>query len=129
MGFSGMLRYGLAATICVALAACAGSGAGGTGEPQPGGSGITIEVNNDMVPPSSITVFMVPETGSRRRLGSVAPGGRERFSYVPVAQGLDHRLRAEASGGDNAETNPFILSSDVTRVQWNVSDPNARVFR
>lgn len=129
MRIPGLLRRCLLVGSCLAFAACASSGAGGMDESEPAGDGITIEVNNDLVPPASITVFIVPETGSRRRLGSVAPGGRESFNYTPMAVGLDHRLVAEVGGGSDAQTNPFILGSAVTRVQWNVSDPNARVFR
>lgn len=39
---------------------------------------------------------------------------------------MDYRLVAEAPGTQDSRTNPFVLTG-VTRVQWDVSDPNARV--
>lgn len=122
------LRPGLVAALLV-VAACA-SGSGESGETtQAGARGdVAIDVNNDLIPPASITVFIVPETGSRRRLGSVGPGGRETFSYLPAVASMDHRLVAEVPGQRNSQTIPFTLSG-VSGVSWDVSNTTVRTRR
>lgn len=116
----------LVATFALVVAGCASSGAGGTDEAAGGASGVTVEVNNDLVPPAQITVFIVPETGTRRRLGTVPQGGQRSFSFDPRVPSMQFRLLAEATGGSNSQSNPFPLAG-ASRVQWDVSNPNPRV--
>ena len=123
-------RY-LAVSACFALAACAGGGGGGGEEmaaPGGGGDRVSFVINNDMVPGVSVTVFIVPDTGGRRRLGSLAPTSRRTFAYNPVMPSLDYRLVAEIRGQRDRESLPFTLTG-ITSVQWDVSDTNPRLRR
>jgi hypothetical protein len=111
------------------LAACsstpsADAGAGGGADP----SAIQVQVTNAVVPPVSITVWMQPETGSRRRLGNIAPNGQATFSYNPSATGSEHRLVAEHVGGGSTTSNPFTLTG-VTRLTWQTSSPTVQTGR
>ena len=74
--------------VIAGLAACASPGGNATGGAEPSGDGISIRVANDIMPPTAIIVWAVPETGSRRRLGSVPPNGRRSFSYSPPLQSI-----------------------------------------
>ncbi len=124
-------RY-LAVSACFALAACAGGGGGGGGEamvaPGGGGDGISFAVYNDLVPPGTVTVYIVPENGGRRRLGSIPPSGRRTFSYNPTVLSMEHRLRAESPGTRARQSLPFTLTG-IRSVQWDVSNTNPRLRR
>lgn len=109
-----------------ALASCA-SGGGGA-EPaasQAAGESVTVNVTNDLVPPSTVVIWMDPTTGGRRRLGEVQPNAQGRFTFNPAIRNEDHQLVAERTGGGAQESNPFVLTG-VSTLQWNVS---SRVVR
>jgi hypothetical protein len=116
------------------LAACAGSGGGATSSPEPSGDEVSIEVRNDMNPPTAVVVWVVPETGSRRRLGSVPPNGRKSFNYPPPPQSPLVSLIAVPEGPSTGtmgqvgerKSNPFSIV-DVKNVLWFVSQMNVRI--
>jgi hypothetical protein len=117
---------GLVAAGCMALvlAACASGGVGGGAGTDPGRA-LTVRVTNDLVPPAQITVWMLSDAGSRRRLGTVQPNQKGEFSYVPASRGLEHRLSAEAVDGRVITSDPFTLVG-VTAVTWG---PRLRAVR
>lgn len=122
----------LLALLSLGLAACA-SGAGGpagevSAEAEPTGDRISVQVNNDLVPGQTVVVWMVPETGSRRRLGSIPPNGRGRFNYLPGIRSMDYRLVAEIDGGGQETSIRFALVG-ISGVRWNLRDPNVRLVR
>lgn len=126
----------LLAVLSIGLAACA-SGGPGSGEPgaAAGDVGaaaasdqITIEVQNDVVPGTTVVLWIVPETGSRRRLGSLEPNARQTLRYTPAARDMDHHLVAEKSGGGEESSNRFSLVG-VSGLSWTVSNPNVTLTR
>ncbi len=122
----------LLALLSLGLAACA-SGAGGpagevSAEAEPTGDQISVQVTNDVMPGRTVVVWMVPETGSRRRLGSVPPNGRGSFNYLPVARSGEYRLVAEVDGRARETSIQFRLVG-VSGVRWNLRDPNVRLVR
>lgn len=121
MNKSHFARMGMVAAA-VLLAACAstpgGEEAAGAADPN----AITVQVTNATVPPTSITIWVQPETGSRRRLGTISPSGQGTFTYVPGVRGMEHRLVAEHVGGGQSSSNPFLLTG-VSRVTWQTSSP------
>jgi len=110
-------RLVTAGCAAVVLAACASSGAGGDAGGTERGRALTVRVTNDLVPPAQITVWMLSETGGRRKLGTVQPNQEREFSYVPAGRGLEHRLSAEAIDGRAITSDPFTLVG-VTAVSW-----------
>ncbi len=116
------------------ITACASSSGGAAGEPEPSGEGISIQVVNDMTPPTTVVVWAIPETGNRRRLGSVPPNGRRSFNYVSMLQTGRVYLTAEPEGptsgtmGRTGElrSNDFSVVG-VKTVEWSVSQRNVRV--
>ncbi len=122
----------LLALLSLGLAACA-SGAGGraeevSAEAEPTGDQISVQVTNDIVPGQTVVVWMVPETGSRRRLGSIPPNARGSFNYLPGARSMDHRLVAEGDGRGRETSIRFRLVG-ISGVRWALSDPNVRLVR
>lgn len=129
MSMTRLIRTSLAVVIALTFGACASGGGGATGEADdPAGEGVSVQVNNDYVPSSQVTVWMVPESGSRRRLGTIPPNGRQTFNYSPNILDMDHHLLAEVSGGQNSQTTPFTLVG-VSAVRWDISSRNATVIR
>ncbi|MGH7501032.1 MAG: hypothetical protein ACREL7_04670 [Longimicrobiales bacterium] len=113
----------------IVLAACA---SGGTGSAEAAGEvsagAVAVQINNDLVPPAVLTLWIVPETGARRRLGTVNPNGQATFSFSPTVRAMEHRLVAEVTGGNGQTSNPFSFDA-VSSILWNVSSPNVRVNR
>lgn len=119
----------LLAAAFVALAACSSAGGSGGGGGTPaGGSGVAIQVINDVVPPTNVTVWIVPEAGGRRRLGTIRPNGQETFNFNPGLRSMEHRLVAESSGGSDQTSNPFVLEG-VQGIRWSVSSVVIRTIR
>lgn len=118
------IRNTFMAVAFVALAGCS-SAAGSGGGAQPAAGGVAIQVTNDIVPPATVTIWMAPETGARRRLGTISPNGQQTFNFSPGIRSMEHRLVAEASGASDMTSNPFILEG-VQSVQWNVSSVAVR---
>lgn len=111
-----------------ASACAAGGGAGGDGAAAPSGDQVRIVIDNDMIPPSNITVYMVPESGGRRRLGTVPGSQRVNFNYSPTARSLNFTLVAEVVGENDRRSETFNLVN-VTGIEWALSRSNVRLVR
>lgn len=120
------------ALLSLSLAACASRGGGVSGEMSEGaeatGDRVSVQVTNDIVPGRTVVVWIVPETGSRRRLGTVPPNGTGNFTYFPGARSTDHRLVAELEGGGSETSIGFTLLG-VSGVRWDLSNPRVRLVR
>lgn len=118
-----------AVTVCAVLlaAGCASSGSTAEGTDAVDPNAVAVTVNNDLVPPASITVWMVPETGSRRRLGTISPNGQDTFSFSPTSAG-EYRILAEHVGGGSTTSNPVVLNG-VRTLTWSLSNSVVQVGR
>lgn len=118
------------AAVCVLLltAGCASSGSTAAEADAADPNAVAITVVNDLVPPATITIYAVPETGSRRRLGTVTPNGRQTFTFSPVDVAGEYRLVAEHVGGGSTSSNPVVLSG-VSTLNWSLSSPAVRIGR
>lgn len=114
--------------LAVGAAACSSSSQTGADTTPSAGQGVAFQVTNDLVPPTSITVWLVPETGSRRRLGTLDPNGAQTFTYSPGDRSMDFRLQVEATDGRNVSSQPFTLQG-ATSVRWGPSSTVATVQR
>ena len=122
---SSVLRSLIVAFVMPALAACAGGGGGGGAQeagqtPAPSGNAVSVRVTNDLVPPTPIPVWVIPETGSRRRLGTIEANGQGTFSFSPSVRGMEHRLMAQTAEGREVSSNPVTLEG-VRGVRWSAS--------
>jgi hypothetical protein len=124
-----VLRTTLALVLPLALlAGCGGASTeGGAGEPEPG-SEITVEVRNNTTPPTSLTVWSVTDTGSRRLLGTVPPRQNRSFELVLGRVGRQLQLVAETADGTSIPSRPFIVSRDAVAVEWTLY-PNTLTIR
>ena len=117
------------AVAVLAVTSCATSSNMEEGEEAAGGGDqVSLVIDNDLVPASSVTLYVVPESGGRRRLGSIPGSGRQTFRYTPTAPTMQFRIRAEVNGGNDVQTEPFNLVG-ISRVEWSTSRTDVRLIR
>ncbi len=115
--------------VAFGVSACASSGgAAGDGDVAASGDEVRIVVDNDTSPPSNITVYVVPESGSRRRLGAIPGSQRSTFRYTPTSRNLQFTLVAEVVGEDDRQSETFNLVN-VAGIEWAVTRRNVRLVR
>lgn len=125
---SDLLRFTLVGVVAFGLAACASTSSGGATAEGAEGEGIQFTVINDRTPPAPITVYIVPESGGRRRLGTLQPNGRQTFSYQPPVPSQQFSLLAEAVGERDARSEGFTLIN-VSQIEWQTSSRTVRIRR
>lgn len=113
----------------VALLLLAGCAAGGWSRSQRvSGDEVVVEVQNDLVPARSVTVWMISEAGPRTLLGSVPAGQTRILRFRQQAFNGAYRL-STGSGRrqqDGTVSTPFTLSAGALLV-WSVR-PNVVRF-
>lgn len=87
--------------LLLTLAACAPArtAAGETGALQ-------VIVENNLLPSSSVTVWLVPEAGARQLLGTVSPQATQTFRFDP-RPATQYRFRAQPATGVEVVSRPF----------------------
>ncbi len=86
-----------------------------------GAEGVAIRVNNNTVPPTTLTVSVAPENGVRQLLGTVTPGDTQTFTYTPTALRTSRfQLIGETTAGAEIVSRPFTLV-DAAAVVWDVN--------
>lgn len=126
-----LVRSAVVVAAALGCTACATSGTGGdTGDPaqQGGGDAVALAVDNDVVPPASVTVYVVPESGGRQRLGVVNASASQTFNYRPPSPSMQFYLSGEVVGGSDVRSDDFNLV-DASRVEWSVSRRQVQVVR
>jgi hypothetical protein len=107
------LVWAAALLLSTTAGGCATSGAG------VGMDDIGVEVRNDLIPSSALTIYLVPETGSRRLLGNVSPAQTKTLSFQELSVG-QYRLMARTTGGNEIVSNPIVLV-DAKTLRWSLS--------
>ena len=112
----------LLALMLVLSAGCAASAGAGAGEMDAAdGDGIAVQINNNVIPPTAITVYAVPETGARQLLGNMSPSANQTFRYNPVGLASGQfRLVAQPTAGGEIASRPFTLVN-VSAVEWDMN--------
>lgn len=116
-------RLSLYAMAVALLSACA---SGGMGQTDAGPTAATVVVNNNLTIPTSLTVSLVSEGGSRRLLGNVNPGGNGTLSVSGTLGPGRYRLLARTTGGTELVSDPFNLS-EGEQVTWDLQSNIVRV--
>lgn len=108
-------RGPLRGTLALLLAACATGGGRSGAAREP----VIIVVNNDLLPSSAVSVWMVPESSGPVLIGSVGPGQVDELSYRPRTNVFNYRLRARLTGNREIISNTFSLAG-AARVRWDL---------
>src|SRR5262245_45152769 len=113
-----MKRWMHLATISV-LAACASAA------PQPGNS-VTIVIENNLIPPGPVTVYLVPRSGIERMLGTAHSSQRSNLVYRGLPPVGEHRLVARTLAGQNIVSTIFNMDG-VLGLEWSLASNFVRV--
>jgi hypothetical protein len=107
-----MLSRSLSVAAALTLLACAsGSGRSAEGTPHP----VDIEVRNNLLVPTDLTVYAVRSTGGGAMLlGSILPAKTQTLRFTPSAYTDSYRLYARLPNGRAIRSESFIVGSDMT---------------
>lgn len=110
----------MTAGLAIAGACASAGGAGGTGE------GITVRVNNNLVPSLTISISAGVDGTTPVRLGSLVAGAEQTFTYHPTITTGTFRLIADRPGPSGAlVSEPIPLQTDgTTTVVWELRTNN-----
>ena len=108
------LRGVLAALVVAGGAACS-SATQGSADPA---TQIRLTVENDFIPPTTLSVYAIPENGSRRLVGLVRPGDTAALSWSGAITS-DYRFSAQTTTGEEIVSNSINLGPGQSAV-WNV---------
>lgn len=114
-------RWMFALLAFVLIAGCAS-----TSETE-GAADVPVEVRNNLIPPTSLTVWMVPTVGGRDMLGVVPPGATQTLGFNMFSASGEYRLQAQTTAGEEIWSYPFILSESDAAVIWDLSANNIQV--
>lgn len=111
--------FGLPVALLLAAACATGRAGDGAGRSE---EGYLVEVRNDLIPPTYVTVRVVSGAeGSRTLLGSVSPGQTRSFEFSGYALSGGYRLVAELSDGSDVVSRTFTLATmppDTRLITW-----------
>jgi heme/copper-type cytochrome/quinol oxidase subunit 2 len=97
------------------LGACASGGMGA------GGAGNTVlRVENNLIPATSLSIYAVPEVGTRTLVGVVDPSSTATLRFNASAAGGQYRFVAETTAGNEIASNPITVSSGAT-IRWDLT--------
>lgn len=101
--------------LLIAATGCASAGMGAGGERT-----VAVEVENNLIPPTSLSVFAVPETGTRRLIGVVEPSTTETLRFDPVAAGGQYVFVAESTAGAEIVSDPVTITEPMV-MNWDLA--------
>jgi hypothetical protein len=114
------LRDLTAAFVLIATAACAsGSGGGqttGTGTQRQ----LDIRINNNLIPPRTLTIYLVPRSGIEQNLGDLIGSGVRTLSYRGLALQGEYQLVARVVGAERAVFSNIIVMDKVRLIDWDL---------
>ena len=106
-----------AALVLLLLAPIGGCATGSSA--GDGSTSAAVEVQNDLIPPASLTIYLVPESGVRHILGDVGPSQTRVLNIRDPLPG-QHRFMARTTSGSEIVSNPFAVSASDT-LRWDLS--------
>jgi hypothetical protein len=103
--------------------ACASLNLGGSD-----GRAVEIRVQNNLTPPTSVSISLLPAAGARRFVGVVAPSEAKALQVDPPPESGAYRLLAEATDGSALASRQFALT-EGRRIEWTLSTNSVREGR
>ncbi|MDB4948958.1 MAG: hypothetical protein JWM27_1607 [Gemmatimonadetes bacterium] len=113
-------RAALAALLVVLAAAASACASGAAGSQAGSANSISVRVNNDLVVPSVLSVYILNDLGQRRLIGSVPSNGSTTLRYDASLSSGRYRLLARTTGGAEIASNPITVSAGETLV-WRLA--------
>ena len=107
------MRFGIILLAGV-LAACATTPGG---EEEGTGADLVLRVNNNLVPPTVVTIYFAPESGIERSLGVAYTSRITEFRYRGLQPKGRYRLVARATD-DRMMGSAVVVMDGVTGLEW-----------
>ena len=109
---------------CIPSAGTSGSGATSAGTFME--SHVMGRVHNHLDPPTSVSVYAAPETGSHLRVGNASPARTATEHFNPLGAAFSYRFMARTSGGAEIVSSSVSARAGET-VEWELQDNVVRV--
>jgi len=81
---------------------------------------VEISINNNLIPPNVLSIYIRSDAGGRQLLGSVGPNRTETLKYQPVSASDQFRLQGQVTGGRTI-TSPSFSLINLAGVNWDVN--------
>ena len=114
-----MGRTVAAGLLLVGLGGCAGAGLGARAGTSAGGATMLM-VENNLAVPTTLSIYAVPEVGTRIFVGTVTSSANATLRFDPIGAAGRYRLVAETTTGAEIVSNPISFSPGAT-IRWNLS--------
>ena len=93
--------------------ACASTSRGPT-------AAVDVHIENNLIPPSMVTVYFVPEAGIERMIGTVVPSTTKILQYKGLQPVGEYRLVARGTNNSNVVSSVLVMD-DVAAIQWSLA--------
>lgn len=113
-----MARVLLLALPLLVLGACASGGGMDAGGDE---NEATLQVENNLLPPTSLSVYLVSDVGTRRMIGSVSPSQTRNLSINLVQYEGEYRLVAETTSGNDIASRTFYIGGNIGTISWDLN--------
>ena len=111
------LRNLTAGVVLLAAAACASGGGAQTGGTQ---GQLDIRINNNLIPPRTLTIYLVPRSGMEKNLGDLIGSGIRTVSYRGLALQGEYQLVARVVGAERAVFSNIVVLDKVRLIDWDL---------
>ena len=81
---------------------------------------LEIRMRNNLIPPTSLTISLLPAAGPRSFVGLVSPSETKTLELDLTTPAGPYRLLAEATDGSAMASRQFMITND-DGVEWNLS--------
>jgi hypothetical protein len=108
------------ALALVALFGTAACATGSREEAADGGGPIEVTIENDLQPPTSVTVWVGEQIGTRRTLGDVGPMDTRTFTLDPGTASGTYRFMARTTQGVELVSDPITVYAGES-VRWDLT--------
>jgi hypothetical protein len=106
--------------LLVVLALSASACASAAGRRSEATNRISVRVQNDLVVPSVLTIFIVDDLGTRRLIGNVPANATNTLGYEPSLPSGRYRLMGRTTSGAEIVSPPITATAGET-VVWRLS--------
>ena len=81
---------------------------------------VDVHIDNNLIPPSMITVYFVPEAGIERMIGTVVPATKKVLQYKGLRPVGEYRLVARGTNNSNVVSNVVVMDN-VAVLEWSLA--------
>lgn len=111
-----MTRIVRAALLAVMLAGAGCASAGSSNDTQ---AQIRVVINNNLIPPSTTEIFLVPNSGIERSLGTISGSGLHELRYTGIKLAGENQLVARTRDSRTVFSTTLVMDG-VQAIKWDL---------